>query len=300
MANSLNGIFAPVTTPFDNAGSLEYEHLTANIRKYAQTGLQGFLILGSNGENKSLTVAEKEKVIKTVITHKAPRQTAMVGSIFESTKETIDFALCAQEAGADYITLLPPSYFKSAMKDAVLIKYLTDVASSLKIPCLIYKAPQFSGGVDISITVIKECAGHPNIAGIKDSSSSGIEKILFEVSEDFTVLSGSSNTFLSAMFAGAKGGVLSLANYLPEQAVSLYQNIVSNNLRETIRLNQAILRCNMSVAGTYGVAGVKYAMDCTGYHGDFPRLPLPPITEEGKVLIQNALKHFISSALCSR
>jgi 4-hydroxy-2-oxoglutarate aldolase len=289
MKKNLEGIFAPISTPFDAEGNINYEHLIHNVKKYARTELRGFLLLGSNGENKSLTTAEKERVVKTVLEHKNPEQTAMVGSIFESVRETLDFALMAQEAGADYITLLPPSYFKGAMKDPVLLKYFTDVASCLKIPCLLYKAPQFSGGVDLSLDLIRECAKHPNIVGIKDSSSSGVEKILRRVPENFAVLSGSANTFLSAMLGGAVGGVLSIADYLPEKAVRLYKHIINGDLHKAVELNQIIVNSNIEISGTYGVAGVKCAMDQAGYYGDLPRLPLWPVSPDGVSHIKQIL-----------
>jgi 4-hydroxy-2-oxoglutarate aldolase len=289
MSQSLQGVFAPITTPFNGDGTVNYEHLSSNIEKYAQTRLKGFLILGSNGENKSLRINEKEKVVKTVLASKAYEQKAMVGSIFESTMETIEFALMAEEAGADFITLLPPSYFKSAMKDTVLLNYFSDVASSVKIPCLLYKAPQFSGGVDISTDLIKECAVHPNIVGIKDSSSSGIEKLLTCLPQDFCILSGSANTFFISMLQGATGGILSLADYLPEKAVELYDYLAGGDLQGAAKLNSRIIACNIGVSGSWGVAGVKAAMDITGFHGGPPRLPLPPITPEGIVAIQKTL-----------
>ena len=292
MRKSLRGIFAPLCTPFDEKGRILFDHLVENMKKYAATGLSGYLVLGSNGENKSLTLSEKEQVLKTVIEHKAPGQTVISGSIFESTGETIEFALMAQEAGADYITLLPPSYFASAMKDHVLLKYFTDVASSLSIPCTLYKAPQFSGGVDLSLSLIKECMKHPNIAGIKDSSSSGIEKILNVSHKDFAVLSGSANTFFTAMMSGAWGGVLSAANYLPDKTVELYNYITAGDLQNAIKLDRQIVMSNIAISGSFGVAGVKCAMDQCGYHGDFPRLPLLPITAEGAALIREGLTSF--------
>jgi 4-hydroxy-2-oxoglutarate aldolase len=289
MSQPVRGIFAPITTPFNGDGTVNYEHLISNMEKYAQTRLNGFLVLGSNGENKSLTINEKERVVKTVIGAKARGQKTMVGSIFESTMETIEFALMAEEAGADFITLLPPSYFKSAMKDPVLLNYFSAVASALKIPCLLYKAPQFSGGVDISLSLIQECAGHPNIIGVKDSSSGGIEKLLNSLPGDFSVLSGSANTFCMAMLQGATGGVLSLANYLPERAVELYDCLVNGDLQGAAKLNRRIVACNTGVSGSWGVAGVKAAMDSTGFYGGPPRLPLPPISPEGIAAVQKAL-----------
>jgi 4-hydroxy-2-oxoglutarate aldolase len=292
MMKGLEGIFAPVTTPFDEKGRVNYEHLIYNVKKYSKTRVHGFLILGSNGENKSLTTREKEDVVKTVITHKAAGQTAMVASIFESTMETIEFAVFAQEAGADFITLLAPSYFKSAMKDAVLLEYFTDAASALKIPCLLYKAPQFSGGLDLSVSLINECAKHPNIKGIKDSSSGGIEKILHNVPEDFTVLAGSANTFMASMLGGARGGVLSLANYFPEKAVELYGLITAGDLTKAAALNREIVNCNIDISGSYGVAGVKRAMDAAGFFGDFPRRPLLPLSPGAAADIKRSLEGY--------
>jgi 4-hydroxy-2-oxoglutarate aldolase len=272
---------------------LELDSLGANIEGYKKTGLAGFLVLGSNGENKSLGFKEKQQVLECVAAHKAANQAVMAGSIFESTRETIEFALLAEEAGADFITLLPPSYFKSAMNDAALAGYFSDVASAVHRPCLLYRAPQFSGGVDLSLNLIRELAKHPNIAGIKDSSSSGIEKILFSVPKNFAVFAGSANTFFSAMINGAAGGVLSLADYLPEYAVHLFKLLQEEELEKAVPLNRRILECNMSVSGAAGVSGVKAAMDYLGYHGGFPRLPLMGADAPAREAIQRVLDGLI-------
>jgi 4-hydroxy-2-oxoglutarate aldolase len=298
----LSGIFAPITSPFDRDGNLDLGRLGANVDRYQKTGLAGFLALGSNGENRSLSFKEKQQVLDCVIAHKAPDQLVMAGSIFESTRETIEFARLAVEAGAGFITLLPPSYFKSAMNDAVLLKYFSDAADAAGKPCLIYKAPQFSGGVDLSLNLIKELARHPNIAGIKDSSPSGIEKILFSVPRDFAVFSGSANTFFSAMLCGAAGGVLSIANYLPGHAVRLFALLkegredsarAESSLAEAVALNRGILESNMAISGASGVSGVKAAMDITGYYGDFPRLPLLPADGETRGRIKTAIEKLL-------
>ena len=290
---TLKGVFAPVTTPFDENGDVNYEALRENILKYADAGLKGYLVLGSNGENKSLTKQEKLQVAETILKTRMETQTIMVTSIFESTRETIEFAHSAAELGADYITLLPPSYFKKNMTDKALLKYFTDVASSVDVPCLLYNAPQFAGGLSLSTTLIKECAAHPNIAGIKDSSSGNIEKILFSVPEGFAVLSGSANTLLPALFAGAAGGIIALANCLPEVAAELYEYVVADAWDKAVALNNRMVAANIGISGAYGVAGIKSAMDYCGYHGGKPRLPLLEISDKDKALIEDHIKPLI-------
>ena len=283
------GVFAPITTTFDPDGTLNLDAMRENVKKYAASPIHGYLALGSNGENKSLTNEEKIAVAKVIIENKAPEQIVMAGSIFESTMETIAFAKEMEKLGADYITLLSPCYFKSAMKDEVLIRYFTDVASAVDTPCMLYNAPQFCGGITLSLNVIKECAKHPNIAGIKDSSSGNVEKIALSVPKDFQVLSGSANTFLSCLLNGGIGGVISLANSVPDVVCRLYDYFVKGELAKAAALNREVIKANMGVSGKYGVAGVKYAMDLNGFFGGAPRLPLLPISEEGKQAVRACL-----------
>ena len=133
MEKKLMGVFAPITTPFDEKGEVAYDKLKENMKFYAKSSLKGYLALGSNGENKSLTNQEKEKVLEIIINNKGANQTVMAGCIFESTKETIEFAKIAQRLGTDFITLLPPSYFKKEMTDPVLLKYFGNLHRTIEI-----------------------------------------------------------------------------------------------------------------------------------------------------------------------
>jgi 4-hydroxy-2-oxoglutarate aldolase len=290
MEKKLMGVFAPITTPFDEKGEVAYDKLEENMKFYAKSRLKGYLALGSNGENKSLSNSEKEKVLETIIKNKGSDQVVMAGCIFESTKETIEFAKIAQGLGADFITLLPPSYFKKEMTDPVLLKYFTDVADSLTTPCLVYNAPQFCGGTTLSVSLVKDLSKHPNIKGVKDSSTGNIESFLLAVRDTFNVMPGSANFFVNGLIMGAPGGVISLANVFPEITCKLYDLTVSKQYDEAFKLNEKVIQLNKTVSGTGGVAAVKYAMDLAGLYGGNPRLPLLPLNDEVKKKIEDYLK----------
>ncbi len=290
MEKKLMGVFAPITTPFDEKGEVAYDRLKDNMEFYGKSRLKGYLALGSNGENKSLSNSEKESVLATIINHKSADQVVMAGCIFESTKETIEFAKIAQGLGADFITLLPPSYFKKEMTDPVLIRYFTDVASSLTTPCLVYNAPQFCGGTTLSVNLVKEVAKHPNIVGVKDSSTGNIESFLLAVRDTFNVMPGSANFFVNGLIMGAPGGVISLANVFPEITCQLYELTVNKKYEEAFKLNEKVIQLNKAVSGTGGVAAVKYAMDLAGLFGGNPRLPLLPVGDDVKKKIEDYLK----------
>jgi 4-hydroxy-2-oxoglutarate aldolase len=268
LKDQLKGVFAPITTPFTTEGQVDYVSLKKNMERYAKSPIQGYLALGSNGENKSLTNEEKLEVLKVIVKNKAAKQKVMAGCIFESTNETIEFAKKFEQAGTDFITLLPPSYFAKMMNDAVLIKYFTDVAGSVKTPCLVYCAPQFSAGIVLSVNVVKEISKHSNIVGMKDSSSGNIDNYIMAVGDDFSVMAGSANFFYYAVLMGATGGV------------KLYESALQGTNKEGIELNKKILRLNKAVSGQGGVACVKKAMDFAGLVGGLPRLPLLPMKQE--------------------
>lgn len=180
------------------------------------------------------------------------------------------------------------------MTDDVLLRYFSDVADAVSVPCLVYNAPQYAGGVGLSPKLIRRCADHPNIVGVKDSSTGNMESILFAVKDkpDFTVMSGSVNNFFTAMTMGGAGGVLSLANSFPEITVELYGLLVNKQYADAIALNTHLLEINRTIGGAGGVAAVKAAMDMNGLAGGDPRLPLLPLTAEQKEALKAKLKGF--------
>jgi 4-hydroxy-2-oxoglutarate aldolase len=280
MKKELSGVYAPITTPFDAQQNVDYAGLKKNMEKYAKSGIHGYLALGSNGENKSLTWDEKIEVLKIIMEGKAPEQKVMAGCICESTFETIALAKELEKFKPDFLTLLPPSYFKKQMTDAALIKYFTDVASAVSPPCLVYNAPQFSAGIVISTNVVKEIAKHPNIVGVKDSSNAGnMDSFLMAAPEDFACMAGSANFFVSALIGGATGGIISLANAFPQITLDLYDAMAKKEYEKAFAINKKVLFLNKTVSGKGGVAAVKAAMDLAGFAGGLPRLPLPPMEQ---------------------
>ena len=286
MSKHAKGVFAPITTPFFNE-ELALEHLKANMQKYKKSSLSGFLVLGSNGENKSLSEEEKFKVLELVLQEKASHQIVMAGASFESTRETIAYARKVSGLGVDIVSLLTPGYFKKSLTDDALIGYYTDVADAVDIPVFAYNAPGFTG-ITLSNRVVAEISKHPNIAGMKDTSPAGIAGYLEVRSADFEILAGSMNTLFIGLILGASGGVISLANGFPEPCCDLYAKFIAGDMAGARKLHSTLFKLNQAVSGSSGVAGVKFAMELGGYFGGSPRLPLLPLKQADKDRIKNA------------
>jgi 4-hydroxy-2-oxoglutarate aldolase len=285
------GIYAPLTTPFLPDGAVDEDGLRKNMAFYAASGLHGFLALGSNGENKSLSQDEKLLLLRIIIEGKNPEQKVMAGVISESTRESLGFIRLITPLGPDYLTLMAPSYFAKQMTEEALYRYFCTLADAADIPCLVYNAPQFSGGLTLSAPLMTRLGAHPNIVGLKDSSNAaGITAFLFGVRDSLSVLAGSADFFLTAMTMGASGGVLSLANIFPALTVELYDLALAKKYEAAFVLNEQILRLNKGISGRGGVAAVKRAMDLAGLTGGDPRLPLLPLNAEETAALKGFLQ----------
>ena len=288
MSKSLSGIFAPISTPFVN-GEVAYDQLKFNLQKYSETELAGYFALGSNGESMFLTESEKLKVLEIVLQEKADHQIVMAGAGYESTFQTISFSNQAAEMGADFVSILTPSYFKKRLTDEAMIGYFTDVADAVSAPVVAYNAPGFTG-MTLSPNVVEVISRHSNVAGIKDTSKGNMSSYLSVSDEVFDVLSGTVSTLYESMLLGAKGGVVSLANAFPAPCCELFEACMALDLEKARRLHYILIKLNKAVSGSYGVAGVKYAAEVAGFHGGDPRKPLLPITEDGRQSIRKAIE----------
>jgi len=276
----LSGVFAPVVTPF-RSDEVALDDLRFNLRKLKQTPLTGYLALGSNGEVKSLSEKEQLEVLGVFAEEKGEK-VVMVGTACESTRQTIEKSKAASKMGFDYVSILTPSYFAKRIDGATLADYYERIADSIDVPVLLYNAPGFAGGVEIPPQTVAELSRHPNIIGIKDSSATGPARFLacLDPAEDFHVLAGSANFFYPALHLGAAGGVLSLANILPEPCCELYGLFAQGKFDKARELHFRLARLNQAISGAWGVAGVKAAMDLAGFKGGQPRHPLKAISDE--------------------
>ncbi len=264
----------PITTPFQE-GELALDKLKDNLRKWNQTGLSGFLVLGSNGETVYLNDKEKIKVIEVCRNSIPADKIMVVGTGLESTQETIRFTNQAAKMGADYALVITPSYFKGSMKPEIIHEHFIAIAESSKIGVLLYNVPQFTG-INMEPELVAKLSEHPNILGIKDSSGNiGQLSQIVDLSQNgFTIFIGSAPVFFPALCIGATGGILAVANVIPQECVQIQKLFSEGKLDEARALQGQITFLAKAVTTKYGIGGLKIAMDLAGYFGGNPRRPL--------------------------
>jgi 4-hydroxy-2-oxoglutarate aldolase len=269
-----------MVTPFDEAGTIRYDAFERNIEKYVEAGIEGFLVLGSNGESVYLEHSEKLKLIEAARKRVPSSMTLLAGTGVESTRATIELTREAADRGVDAVLVKNPFYFKSQMTFDVYVAHYTAVADASPVPVIIYNVPVFTG-VPLQSRLVIELSKHPNIKGLKDSS--GDVKLISEVvwnTDKFPVLAGSAPTLFPAMAAGAQGGIVALACAAPKATLALYRAFSSGDFKKSGVVQRIIAPSADAVTGKYGIAGLKAAMELEGLEAGFPRRPLLPLKPE--------------------
>jgi 4-hydroxy-2-oxoglutarate aldolase len=286
----LQGIFPPITTPFDHNGEIYVTKVQHNVEKWNRTALSGYVVMGSTGESVMLTTEEKHKMWELVAKHAAPEKLLIAGTGVESVRETVALTNRAAEMGYKAAMVRTPHYYKNLVNRAdAQTLYYNAVADKSKIPLIIYNWPQATG-VDIPVDAVVAISEHPNVIAIKESSGS-LEKVMQlirEVKAGFQVLVGSAPTLWPSLLMGACGAILAYANAAPYSTIAIWEAYKTREEAAGLDWQNRIGKASTLVTVKYGIPGLKYAMDLNGYYGGPPRLPLSTPTEAAKREIEAA------------
>ena len=290
MTEKLQGVFAALTTPFEN-DAVAIKYFRENIKKYNTWDLAGYVVGGSSGESAYLTDEESEILVKEALAAKTPSKKIIVGTARESTAATIAFTNRMAALDIDAALIRTPSYFKPAMTSEALKMHYWTIADEARIPVIPYHIPQVTG-LSIEPQLVIELSEHPNIPGIKDSSGNlpFLGEVIPTLPPDFSYLLGAGSVLLFGLLLGASGGVLRLADVIPGQCVSLYDDFLAGEWQKASALQRDIIPLNNAIIQKYGIAGTKYAMDLLGFYGGPPRNPILPLDTSGEQGIETILQ----------
>ena len=275
------GILAPVATIFGDDGELDLAGFAANLSVYAQSDLDGVVLLGSNGEFATLEANEREAVVESGVEAIDGRRIVMAGTGAESTRRTIEQTRHAAAAGVDFALVITPHYYKTRYDRAAMVRHYQTVAEASPIPILIYVMAAYTG-LDLPTPTVAELSRHPNIVGIKDSGGHAVKiaDMMATVEPGFAVLAGSANSLLASLALGAKGGIVALGNVAPTACKQLHRLFQEGRLDEARELQLRLMAPNAAVTTKYGIAGLKAAMELVDLRGGLPRPPLLPLNHE--------------------
>jgi 4-hydroxy-2-oxoglutarate aldolase len=290
----LKGLFPPIPTPFEG-DKVAPEFLVENIAMWNEEPLDGYVVLGSNGEFPLLDEEERRSVIRAA--RKAiPRgkRLMIVGTARESTALAVRATKEAFDMGADAVLLGVPTYYRPEMNDAALEGHLRAVADASPGPVILYSVPQFTG-IPLMPALAASLAGHDRVAGIKDSGGE-IANLLALVDvgkragKPFQVLIGSARILAAGILGGASGAVLAVSSVAPRRCAEIVSRARRGDGPGALMENERLLPLAGAVTREHGIGGLKAALDLLSYHGGDPRPPLRSASSAARLQIASHLR----------
>ena len=251
------GIFLPVTIPFDHNGDLYAVKVQHNVEKWNRTALAGYVVCGREGVY--LRAEEKVRMWEWVAEYSAPEKLLIASVGMPSVRETVTFANQAESLG-----------YKAALVSAP--------NESPEIRSLYFRAVADRSKIPLIVAAEDEIPEHPNIAAVLTDPRRPPARI--------PVLAVSGATLANALAAGAAGAVLEIANAIPYATISIWEAHRTRDTEAALDWQKRIAAADEIVRLKYGLAGLKTAMDLNGYYGGPPRLPLTVLTPDQRKEIE--------------
>jgi 4-hydroxy-2-oxoglutarate aldolase len=287
------GVFAPVPTPFDDRDQVDTRRLSAALARWLTRPLNGFVVLGSNGEAVLMDDFESDRVIVAARDAVPRDRLFIVGTGRESTQAAIKATRRAAEHGADAALVRTPGFFKNQMTGDAFVRHYRAVADASPIPVLLYNFTALTG-VNLLPAAVHQLSEHPNIVGMKESGGdvAQIADLVAGVPERFSVLAGTTSTFYAALCVGARGGILALGCVVPDACARLFALVGEGRHDEARALQRALVPLARLLGPVHGVPGLKAALNLLGYDVGVPRPPLTPVPDQALPALRDALSQF--------
>jgi len=297
------GIYAPTMTFFDpKTEDLDIPTIKKHAVRLAEAGLVGLVTMGSNGEAVHLTRAEKTAVTKATreaLDSAGYKDVVVIaGASEQSIRGTIELCNEAHEAGAEYVLLVPPSYYRYAMTEDTMYEYYTSVADGSRCPVVLYNYPGAVAGIDMDSDFMIKLAQHKNIVGTKFTCGNTGKLTRVAADTDACSIKGTGSGWmafggiadftLQTAVSGGSGIIAGGANVLPKLCVKVWNLCAEGKYEEAMQL-QKVLSKGDWVLTKAAIPGTKAAIEMEYGYGGFPRRPLQRLSEEKRQQIKEGI-----------
>jgi dihydrodipicolinate synthase/N-acetylneuraminate lyase len=293
----LKGIIPPLVTPLINDETLDIESLERLIEHLISGNVNGLFILGTTGEEQSLSYSIRHEMIKESCRINRGRLPLLVCISDTSIVESVKLAKMAADSNAYAVVSAPPYYAATGQPE--LVQFYEELLPQLPLPLYLYNMPSHVK-VNFSPDTVYTIAKNPKVYGFKDSSANAVyfQSVMYKMREnnDFSMFVGPEEMTGECVLLGADGGINGGANMFPELYVSMYKAAKNGNIHEVLRLQNLIMQISSSIytVGKHNssyLKGLKCALNLLGIiNDDFVASPFYKFNSPERDKIKSALE----------
>jgi 4-hydroxy-tetrahydrodipicolinate synthase len=282
------GSAVAIVTPFVDS-EINFDKLAELIEFQVENGSDAIVICGTTGEVSTIPDDDHISAIKFTVDRVGKKVPVIAGTGSNHTSHGIELSKAAEMAGADGILSVTPYYNKTTQKG--LYEHFKAIASSIKIPIILYNVPSRTG-LNINPETVRELAQIENIVAIKECNMAQVGDIVNLCGEDFTVYSGDDSLVVPMLSLGGKGVISTTANLIPQDFHQMVSLFLAGDIEGSRKIQLQALNLIKALFIEVSPIPIKAALNLLGMNVGICRMPLVEMSETNLAILAQEMKNY--------
>lgn len=285
---SLIGTGVALVTPFKKDFSIDIEALKAIVNFQIDNGIDYLVVLGTTAENATLSKAEKELVIKTIVDANNGRLPLVLGVGSNNTAEVVE-ELKSRDF-SDFVAILSVSPYYNKPTQEGIYQHFKAIAEASRIPVILYNVPGRTASNILPSTIIRLANDFKNVVAVKEAAGDIVQamKLIQDKPKDFLVISGDDMVTLPMVLAGGSGVISVIAQGFPKQFSEMVHLGLNKRVDDAYKIHYLLADSIDLIFEQGNPAGIKEVFKALGLSENNVRLPLVNVDED----LANRLHNF--------
>ena len=286
---SLIGTGVALVTPFKEDFSIDTEALKKNVNFSIDGGIEYLVFMGTTAENATLSLDEKELVIRTVIEANNGSLPLVLGVGGNNTMEVVE-ELKTRDLSAFAAILSVSPYYNKPTQEGIY-QHFKAIAEAAPIPIILYNVPGRTASNMLPTTVIRLAHDFKNIVAIKEAAGDLVQamQLLKNKPKDFLVISGDDMIALPMVLAGGSGVISVIGQAFPKEFSEMIRLGLNRKVDEAFKSQYLLADCIDMIFEQGNPAGIKQVLLSLGISGNTVRLPLVKVDDS----LANRINQFV-------
>lgn len=290
---SLIGTGVALVTPFKKDFSIDIEALQRIVNFSIDGGVEYLVVMGTTAENATLTQAEKELVIKTVIDVNKGRLPLVLGVGGNNTMQIVEELQTRDFSAFEAILSVSPYYNKPTQEG--IYQHFKAISEASPIPVILYNVPGRTSSNMLPATVVRLANDFTNIVAIKEAAGDLVQamQLIKNAPKDFLVISGDDMIALPIVLAGGAGVISVIGQGFPKEFSEMIRLGLNKKVNEAFKTQYFLSDCIDMIFEQGNPAGIKQVFQALDIAENVVRLPLVTVDES----LANRLNEFVKKSI---
>jgi len=275
----LFGTGVALITPFNSDFSVDINGLIGVVNFNIDNGVDYLVVLGTTAESATLTKAEKQLVITTIVDANKGRLPLVLGIGGNDTAAVIDEMKTTDLSAFVAILSVSPYYNRPTQEG--IYQHFAALAKVAPKPIILYNVPGRTASNVLPETVIRLAQDFKNIVAIKEAAGDLVQamRLISGCPENFLIISGDDMLALPIILAGGAGVISVIGEGFPKPFSQMVRLGLDKKVDEAYKIHYKIAPIIDYIFAEGNPGGIKAVFRKLGVCGDTVRLPLVGISD---------------------